>query len=78
MRNITSDDLVLYLYNETPFQRMKGIKAAIAGDWSLSEAFEQIVSVKNQLEEVDLSPRQEAVKKILDHANKTISQLHSL
>ncbi|MEO6328336.1 MAG: hypothetical protein ABIO55_05365 [Ginsengibacter sp.] len=77
MRIITPEDLVQYLYNETSPQKTKAIKAALENDWSLREAFEQLVSVQKKLKDVDLSPREEVVKKILDHADKTISHLHS-
>ena len=77
MRIITPEDLVRYLYNETSPQKAKAIKAALESDWSLREAFEQIVSAQKQLEELEKSPREEAVKKIFDHADKTVSHLHS-
>ena len=77
MRKITPEDLVQYLYHEAPPKKANAIKAALESDWSLREAFEQLVSAQKQLKEIDLSPREEAIKKILDHADKTIGHLHS-
>lgn len=77
MRIITPEDLVLYLYNETPPQKMRAIKASLASDWSLQEAFEQIISAKEQLEKLDHSPREEAIKNIFSYASKKVRHSHS-
>ncbi|MEO6455432.1 MAG: hypothetical protein ABIN97_15235 [Ginsengibacter sp.] len=77
MNNITPEDLVQYLYNETSSEKTMAIKAALESDWSIREAFDQMVAAQKQLEEVKLSPREEAIKEILDHADKTISHQHS-
>lgn len=77
MHKITPEDLVQYLYHETPLKKTNEIKAALDSDWSLREAYEQLVSAKKLLKP-DISPREEVIKKILDHADKTISHLHSL
>jgi hypothetical protein len=77
MIKITPEDLVQYLYKETPPQKTMAIKAALESDWCLLEAFEQIVATQNQLHEFEHSPREEAVKRIVDHADKMISHMHS-
>lgn len=76
MHIFTTEDLLQYLYNETSPKKSAAIKAALETDWSLREAFELMVSGQKQLEYVDLSPREEVLKRILDYADKTISQLH--
>lgn len=78
MKKITAEDLVQYLYNEVSPKKAKTIKNALESDWSLREVFDQIVTTQKQLKEVKLSPREESIKKILDHADKTISHLHPL
>jgi hypothetical protein len=76
MNKFKTEDLLQYLYNETSIKKTAAIKAALETDWSLREAYEMMVSGQKQLEDVNLSPREEALKKILAHANNEISQLH--
>jgi hypothetical protein len=44
-------------------------------DWDLRDSFEQISSGQKNLEEINLSPRDEAVNKILQHITKKQGQL---
>ena len=76
MRIFTTEDLLQYLYNETSPKKSAAIKATLETDWSLREAFELMVSGQKQLEELDLSPREDVLKRILDYADKAVSQLH--
>jgi hypothetical protein len=77
MTKFTPEDLVQYLYNETSVQKTAAITAALDRDWDLQESFEQIVAGQKNLEEFTLSPREEAVNKILQHTSKKLGQLHS-
>lgn len=76
MHIFTPEDLLQYLYKETSNKKTAAIKAALENDWELNEIFKSMVSAQNQLEEIELSPREETVKKILEHAENTVSQLH--
>ena len=76
MRKFKTEDLLQYLYNETSPKKTAAIKAALETDWSLREAYEMMVSGQKKLEDINLSPREEILKKILAHANNEISQLH--
>ena len=77
MTKFTSEDLIQYLYNETSVQKTAAIEAALDTDWSLRESFEQMKADQGNLEELNLSPRDEAVNRILQHVTKKIGQLHS-
>jgi hypothetical protein len=77
MTKFTPEDLVQYLYKETSVQKTAAIKAALDIDWNLRESFEQIVAGQKNLEEIKLSPRDEAVSKILQHTSKKAGQLYS-
>jgi hypothetical protein len=77
MTKFTPEDLVLYLYRETSVQKTAAIQAALNIDWNLRESFEQIVAGQKNLEEIKLSPRDEAVNKILQHTSKKAGQLYS-
>ena len=77
MTKFTPEDLVQYLYKETSVQKTAAIKAALDIDWNLRESFEQIAAGQKNLEEIKLSPRNEAVNKILQHTSKKVGQLYS-
>jgi len=76
MNIITTGDLLQYLYNEASPQKTATIKAALENDWALRETYESLVSGKNRLETIRLSPREDVVKKICDYADKAVNQLH--
>jgi hypothetical protein len=75
MNKFTPEDLVQYLYKETSEQKIAEIRVALETDWNLRESFEQISSGQKNLEEINLSPREEAVNKILSHITKEQGQL---
>lgn len=77
MTKFTPEDLVQYLYNETSVQKTAAIKAALNTDWNLQESFEHLVEAQRNLEKIKLSPRDEAVNRILQHTTKKAGQLHS-
>jgi hypothetical protein len=77
MTKFTQDDLLQYLYKETSEQKTAAITAALETDWNLRDSFEQILSAQKNLEEINLSPRDEAVNKVLQHTTKKEGQLFS-
>ena len=76
MHNFTPEDLVQYLYKEASQEKSTAIKAALETDWTLKEMYDVIVSAQKRLEAFELSPREEAVNKILNHAKNAIAELH--
>lgn len=76
MQIITPEDLIEYLYNEGTAQKREEVRAALENNWSLKEVFEQLTATKKQLDEIDLSPRDEVIQRILDHGNKIVSHPH--
>ena len=77
MSNFTQEDLVQYLYRETSDHKTVAIGVALESDWDLRDSFEQIIACQKNLEAVHLSPRAEAVDKILQHITKKQGQLYS-
>ena len=77
MHNFTPEDLLEFAYDETSPERTAAIKAALETDWSLREKLELILSAKKELETLSLSPRTEAIEKILNHAKKETIELHA-
>ncbi len=78
MAQITQEDLVRYLYNETSGQKSELVKDALESDMNLRDSFETLLASKKTLENVDLSPRPESVDKILQYAATKEKHLHSL
>ena len=76
MHNFTPEDLVQYLYKETSQEKSTAITAALETDWTLREMYNVIVSAQKRLEAFELSPREEAVNRILRYAQKTTAELH--
>ena len=76
MTKFTQEDLVQYLYRETSEQKTTEISIALETDWALQDSFEQISYALKNLEEINLSPRDEVVHRILQHTTKTHGQLH--
>ena len=76
MHIFTPEDLVQYMYNESSPEKAAAIKAALETDWNLKEKFDVILSAQKRLEAFVLSPRNEAVDKVLRYAEKTMSELH--
>ena len=74
MTKFTPEDLVQYLYKETSEQKTANIREALETDWTLRESFKQILTSVKNLEEIRLSPRDEAVNKILMHITKKEDQ----
>jgi len=77
MNTITPEDLVQYLYKETSAKKTAAIKAALETDWHLQQSLKEIMSAQKELEPVELSPRDEALSKILEHASSKVGQVHS-
>ena len=77
MHNFTPEDLVQYLYNETSPEKSAAIEAALQNDWTLREVNDVIISAQQKLEALDLSPRDEAINRIIQYGEKAIGELHT-
>ena len=73
MNSITPDDLLLFLYNETPPEMTIAIKSALESDYRLQESMNELIISMESLEEVSYSPRQQSVDKILAYGTKAIN-----
>jgi hypothetical protein len=77
MHNFTPEDLIQFLYNETSSRKSAAIKAALENDWTLREMFDLAVSAQKRLDAFKVSPREEAVSKILRYGQKAIAEVHT-
>lgn len=76
MNTFAPEELIQYMYHETSTEKTTAIKAALENDWELREAYDNLATTQKQLDDVNLSPREDTLKKILDYAEKSIGLLH--
>ena len=74
MHNFTQEDLLLYLYKETSADQTAKIKAALETDWNLKEQYQELVSAKESLGSVNVSPRKKALDFVLNYASKQVKE----
>ncbi len=75
MTKFTPEDLLLYLYKESPPQLTAAIKQALQLDWTLREKFNVLKTSMLRLEQIQQSPRTEAVLNILNYAREKSSEM---
>ena len=72
MHNFTTEDLVLYLYNEISEKQAIAIKAALIADSKFRDEYETLKSAKNELASQKLfSPRSQSIDKIMQYAENS-------
>ncbi|CAN5608315.1 hypothetical protein BH11BAC2_BH11BAC2_20990 [soil metagenome] len=69
--NTTLNTLVLYLYNETEMTESVMVQRAIDTDWETAETFQDLVTIKELIENSLLSPGKSARESILSYAKLT-------
>ena len=76
MTNFTPEDLLLYLYKETPPKKSAAIEAALKIDWTLREKLTVLKSSMQRLDKLTESPRTEVILNVLNQAReKTIEEV---
>jgi hypothetical protein len=65
MHTFTSEDLLLYLYNEASAQLAVGIENALENDWSLREKMDLLKEAIGELASVNYQPSDQSVDRIL-------------
>jgi hypothetical protein len=78
MHNITSEDLLLYLYGETTKLQTEAIELALQQDWSLMEKLELLTQSRNELETISFSPSTNSVNNILKYAEKSVEEISTV
>lgn len=69
MPSFSMDELLQYIYNETPPDMTARIKAALEDDPSLREKLETLAAAKKRLDAIEsISPRQEVIDNILEYS----------
>jgi hypothetical protein len=70
MNNFTPEDLLLYLYNETPIKKTNAIEEALKKDWTLREKLAVLKTSMQRLDKIVESPRTEVVLNVLNYARE--------
>jgi len=68
---LTTEDLLLYLYNETSPLQNNIIEEAVNNDWELREKLDILKSSLHTLDKMLESPRPESVQAIMNYAMVT-------
>jgi len=71
MLKYTTEDLLLYLYQETSEKQNEKIREALESDWDLKEKFDALKNSLIALDKMIESPRPEAIRAILNYAGVT-------
>ncbi len=74
MTNFTPEDLLLYLYKETPNDQTTAIEAALEKDWTLREKLNVLKASMQRLDKLAVSPRTEVVLNVLNHAREQAAE----
>lgn len=70
MVNSTIEELVLYMYNESNYNRKKEIERELEENWFLREKYNVIKESAERLGQMKLqSPRQQTIDTIMQYAN---------
>lgn len=75
MTHFTPEDLLRYLYQETPAEMNNAIEAALEQDWTLREKLAVLKAAQGRLQSLIEAPRTESVLNILRYAAKTETQV---
>ncbi|MCZ2460711.1 MAG: hypothetical protein LC128_13915 [Chitinophagales bacterium] len=70
MTSFTTEDLLLYLYNETTPEQTKNIQDALLKDWTLREKLAVLRVSKERLDRIIEMPRTESVLNVLNYARE--------
>ena len=70
MTKFTPEDLLLYLYKESPRQLTAAIEQGLKLDWTLREKLSVLKTSMLRLNQIHETPRTEVILKILNYARE--------
>lgn len=75
MPKFTTEDLLLFLYDEMSMERKKEIEAAMHSDWALSQKYQVLKEAHDRFKSIKLaSPRSKTIADIMQYAEQSIHQ----
>jgi hypothetical protein len=75
MTKFTPEELLLYLYKESSSQLTDAIQQALQADWTLREKFNVLKTATLSLDQIQQSPRTEAILNIMNYAREKSSEM---
>ena len=70
MNHFSPEDLLLYLYKETPASVTEAIEEALKSDWTLREKLGVLKAAQQRLDSLVEPPRTETILNVLRYAAK--------
>jgi hypothetical protein len=71
MPKYTTEELIQFMYNETPEEKAHAIAKAVETDWDTKEKLGALKESIQQLDSVKASPRPQSILAILNYAKNT-------
>jgi hypothetical protein len=75
MPKFTTEDLLLFLYDEMSAEQKKEMEATLQNDWALAQKYQVLKEAHDRLKSVKLaSPRSKTIAAIMQYAEESIHQ----
>ena len=75
MPKFTTEDLLLFLYDEMSPEQKKEMEAALHADWALAQKYQVLQEAYEKLKRIKLaSPRSKTIAAIMQYAEESIHQ----
>lgn len=75
MPKFTTEDLLLFLYDEMSAGQKKEFEAALHSDWALAQKYQVLKEARSKLNNIKLaSPRNKTIASIMQYAEESIHQ----
>ena len=73
MPNFTTEDLLLYMYNEMEPNKATNLESAFESDWALKQKYQVLIEAQERLFNTKLlSPRSQTINAILRYAKANL------
>ncbi len=73
MPKFTTEDLLLFLYDEMSAEQKTEMEAALQSDWALEQKYQVLKEAHNKLKSIKLaSPRSKTIASIMQYAEESI------
>ena len=75
MPKFTTEDLLLFLYDEMKVDQKKELEAALQTDWALSQKYQVLKEAHDKLNNIKITaPRSKTIAAIMQYAEESIHQ----
>ncbi len=71
MQQISSEQLIAFIYNELSETESAIVKQKISEDWNIRIEYEHLQSTIQELNTIEYSPNEQSIKNILSYAAAT-------